>query len=288
MCPPVDLVADVARGDRDVTWDQDGALPTEPQALPRLLTGPVIVGRAWIQRVVAMEGIDRAVVLGAQAFTALFPLLIVYSSAVSTRGNSGFAERLIARFEITGASADSLRHAFTPLHGGDDGVTAAGMVLVVLSALAFTRALQRLYERAWQLEPLGLRATGWGLLWLGVLTTMLTLRVLTDPHLTGIAGVVVSLAIGTLMWAVTPFLLLARRMPWHRLVFGAVLTAVAMLAFSVIVVLVAPRTFGTAAASYGLIGVAFTIVGWLVSASFVVMASTALGAVAVEVRRDMG
>ena len=34
--------------------------------------------RDWIGRFVAVQGVDRAMAIGAQAYTALFPLLIVY------------------------------------------------------------------------------------------------------------------------------------------------------------------------------------------------------------------
>ena len=254
----------------------------EARTFPRLLTVPVRVTRNWIERIVEMEGVDRAVVLGAQAFTALFPLLIVYAALVAPGGESGFVERLIARLEIEGTSAETLRRAFTPPPPAEGGITAVGAVLVIVSALTFARAMQRLYERAWKLEPLGMRATGWGLLWLGGLTVVLTLRTIADMELTGTADVAASLALGTVVWLATPFVLLARRVPFAALLPSAVLTAAAMFVFSIVMVVVAPRTFGTSAEAYGLIGVAFAIVGWLISASLVVMASTALGAVIAE------
>jgi membrane protein len=245
------------------------------------MLAPLQLVRAWIERVVEMEGIDRAVVLGAQAFTALFPLLIVYASLVSRSGESGFADHLVDRLAISGPSADSLRSAFAPPETGG-GTRFFSALLVLVSALAFTRAMQRLYERAWRLKPLGLRATGWGLLWLGGLAVFAATRNFADNELSGLPDVTVSLAISTLLWIASPFVLLARRVPWQRLLPGALMTAAAMLVFSVALVVFAPHTFGSAAASYGLIGVAFAIVGWLVAAAMVIMASTALGAVVAE------
>jgi membrane protein len=245
------------------------------------MLAPVQLVRAWIERIVEMEGIDRAVVLGAQAFTALFPLLIVYASATSPGGESSFAERLIDRFDISGSSADSLRQAFAPQEP-DSGVKALSVVLVIVSALAFTRAMQRLYERAWRIKALGMRATGWGLLWLACVVVFASVRNVVDGELQGLPDVAVSLALSTLLWIGSPFVLLARRVPWRRLLPGALLTAAAMLVFSGAIVVGAPRTFGTAAAEYGLIGVAFAIVGWLVGAAMVIMASAALGAVVAE------
>jgi len=257
----------------------------EARTLPRLLTAPLQVGRAWIERIVAMQGIDRAVVLGAQAFTALFPALIVYASLVSPGGEEGFAERLIDRLNISGPSAETLRRAFTPPES-DTGVTVLSAALVMISALAFARAMQRLYEHAWNVEPRGMRTTGWGVVWLAGLLAFVSLRGLADNELVGIGDIIVSLALSTLLWLATPFVLLARRVSWQRLLPGAALTALAMLAYSLVMVAVAPHSFGSAADAYGLIGVAFAIVGWLVAAAFVVMASTALAAVIAQEPRD--
>jgi hypothetical protein len=45
----------------------------------------------------------------------------------------------------------------------DSGVSVIGVVLLVISALSFTRALQRLDVRAWRLDKLGVRGNLWGL-----------------------------------------------------------------------------------------------------------------------------
>jgi membrane protein len=229
-----------------------------------------------------MEGIDRAVVLGAQAFTALFPLLIIYTALIAPGGGTDFAGRLIERLELTGTAAESLREAFAPPADVDESVSTAGVLVLVVSALSFTRAMQRLYERAWKLQPLGMRASGWGLLWLAGLVLFLSVRTVIDRALTGPTDVIVSVACGTLLWIATPFVLLARRERWQALLPGAFVTAIAMTAFSVAVVLVAPRTFTTSASEYGVIGVAFAVVGWLIAAAFVIMAAAALGAVIAE------
>jgi membrane protein len=229
-----------------------------------------------------MEGVDRAVVLGAQAFAALFPLLIVYSALVDPGGGTGFVDRVIERLDLTGSAAESLRRAFAPAEEVEDSITTASAVILVVSALTFTRAMQRMYERAWRLEPRGLRATGWGLLWLAGLAGFLTVRQIADHALTGPIDVIVSLAFGTLLWLATPFVLLARRESFRALVPGALLTALTMTAFSVATVLVAPRTFASSASAYGVIGVAFALIGWLIAAAIAIMLAASLGAVIAE------
>jgi membrane protein len=248
----------------------------------RLLQPPLRLVRAWVERVVEMEGVDRAVVLGAQAFAALFPLLIVYSAVLDRGGSTAFVERLIERLDLSGSAADSLRQAFAPEEAVESSVTAFSVLILVVSALTFTRAMQRMYERAWRLEPRGLRSTGWGLVWLAGLAVYGSLRQAIDGALAGPADVIGSIALGTALWLVTPFILLARREAFRALLPGAVLTAASMTTFSVVTVVAAPRSFTTSASAYGLIGVAFAMVGWLIAAAIVVMLAAALGAVIAE------
>jgi membrane protein len=221
-------------------------------------------------------------VLGAQAFSALFPLLIVYAAMVAPEGRSGFAERVIDRFDLRGDVAEDVHTAFAPPETVEHSVTAIGVVLLVISALAFARAMQRVFERAWGLEPLGVRASGWGLLWLAGLVLYFSARQAVDGALTGPLDAVVSIALGTLVWTATPLVLLARRLHWRALLPGAAVTAVAMTALSVAAVLLGPRTIASSAVSYGLIGIAFALSGWLVVYGIVIAATAALGAVIAE------
>jgi membrane protein len=248
----------------------------------KLLQPTLRLLRAWVDRVVEIEGIDRAVVLGAQGFSALFPLLIVYSSLLDPGGSTAFVDRLIDRLELSGSAADSLRRAFAPPEAVQNSVTAFSAVILVVSALTFTRAMQRLYERAWRLRPRGMRSSGWGLLWLAGITVFLSLRQVVDGAFSGPADVIVSIALGTVLWLMSPFILLARREAFRALLPGALLTALAMTAFSVVTVVLAPRSFASAANAYGLIGVAFAMIGWLIAAGIVIMLAATLGAVIAE------
>jgi membrane protein len=248
----------------------------------RLLQPPLRFARAWVERVVEMEGVDRAVVLGAQAFSALFPLLIVYSAVLDPGGSTSFVERLIERLDLTGSAADSLREAFAPEEDVQSSVTAFSVVILVVSALTFTRAMQRLYERAWRLEPRGMRNSGWGLVWLAGIAVFASLRQIIDGAFSGPTDVIASIALGTVLWLLSPFILLARREAFRTLLPGAVVTAASMTLFSVATVFAAPRSFATSASAYGVFGVAFAMVGWLIAAGIVIMLATSLGAVIAE------
>src|ERR1700759_2439304 len=114
--------------------------------------------------------------IGASAYTALFPLLIVYASVLPRDSNRSFAETLIKRMDLSGSTADAVRAAFAPPGAVQSGVTVLSVVLLIISALSFSRALQRLYEGAFGLEKRGMRDTKYDLLWLAVICAEAVVR----------------------------------------------------------------------------------------------------------------
>ena len=150
------------------------------ERLPRVLELRPIAAvmdfaRDWIARFIGVQGIDRSMAIAAQSYTALFPLLIVYASVLPS--DRDFADVLIQRFELTGAAAESVERAFAPSGDVRSSVTVVGAGLLLVSALSFTRGLQRLYESSFGLPTLGMRNTKWGLLWLVIGTTIFVLTV---------------------------------------------------------------------------------------------------------------
>jgi membrane protein len=233
------------------------------------------IGRRSLVRFVELEGFDRSMALAGQAFATLLPLMIVFG-AVAQGSSDEVAKDLIERFDVSGSAADTLRE--TVAQPPDSGLSAVGGVLLVISALSFTRALQRLYVRAWRLEPLGLRGNLWGLLWLAVFIAFWALQPAIIALFEGVVAFVVSLALSTLVWLFTPWLLVAKRIPWHRLLPQAFLNAVGLAAMAVGAAIYLPRAVASASAEFGILGVAFTLLSLLFAVAFVLVVTAALGA----------
>jgi membrane protein len=243
----------------------------------RLLAGPLEVGRDSAVRFFGLQGIDRATALAGQAFTALVPLLIVYGAFMSRADGRDFADQLVQVFHLRGSTAASLRSALAPANTVEDEASALGAVLLVFSALSFTRALQRLYRLAWDQPSLGLRAAKWGLAWLAIVVVVLTVRPIVLGGLHGVPRLVVSLVIVAALWLLTPYVLLGTRIAWRRLIPTALLTAAGMTALEVSSALWMPRTVAASARQFGVIGVAFALLSWLVAAGLVLVAAAAGG-----------
>jgi membrane protein len=263
-----------------------GSEPMRASLAERLVAFPLQLGRDWAVRFVQLQGFDRAVALAGQAFTALIPLLIVYTALVSKATGRDFADALIRVFGLSGSAATDLHHAFAPAGEVQSEVSAFGVLLLIVSALSFARALQRLYQLAWDQSSLGLKAAKWGLIWLALVIGVLTVRPLIVSGMGDLVRLVISLAIAGVAWLLTPFVLLARRVAWRRLVPTAALTAVGMTGLGVCSAVWMPRTVATSAQQFGVIGVAFAMLSWLVGAGIVLVLAAAGGAVIEDRRRD--
>lgn len=246
------------------------------------LLGAVIdFGRRLLARFLELEGFDRAMALAGQAFAALLPLLIVVGAVTPVAGKD-LATELVDRFDLSGQSAEALQSYVNQPAAVQDSVSIAGAVLLVFSALSFTRAMQRLYVRAWRLPKLGVAGNAWGLLWLLAFCVFWLLQPAVVGVFDGAVAVAVSFALSTLLWLLTPWILLARRIPWRRLLPQAVLTAVGTLAFSVASVIYMPRAVESAAREFGVIGLAFVLLSWLFVVALILVVTAALGAVLAE------
>jgi membrane protein len=226
-------------------------------------------------RFVELDGFDRAMALAGQTFAALLPLLIVVGSVSPTHDDT-LADALIDRFDLSGSAAEPLRAAVArPPHAG---ISAVGVVLLVISALSFTRAMQRLYIRAWRLDKLGLRANYWGLIWLALFVAFWSLQPAIVGLFSGVLAFSVSLALSTALWLLTPWLLTATSIPWRRLLPQALLTAVGLLALAIGSAFYLPRAVASASAQFGILGVGFTLLSLLFAISLVLVVTAALGA----------
>lgn len=236
------------------------------------------LGRRSFALFARMGGVDRAMGLAAQAFTAVFPLLIVASATLQGGDGDSFGDVLVRKLHLSGDAADAAREAFPDSGSVEQSISILSVLILLISALSFTRALQRLYEQAWGLEARGMRDTPWGLAWLAAMCSYLALIPALHEVLPPWARFVESVLGSFFLWLATPYLVLARRLPWRRLVPQAVLAAVGIAALQAGSAIYMPRAMASAADQFGTIGFAFTLVSWLFAAGLVIAGTAAVGA----------
>jgi membrane protein len=236
-----------------------------------------------LRRFLAIEAPQQATVLAAQAFTSLIPLMVV--AAAFAPGDSDLADRIVDRFGLEGESARSVHQLFASSGETESAITWVSVIILALAGLSFTRALQRVFQRAYERPRGGLKDQQRGLAWVLCLAVWVTLLAPLHESLEDLAGIVFAVAVSTasgfLLWLGTPMLLLGEP-DWRRLAPGALVSGFLGALVGVASSIYVPIVMDWSAERYGLIGIAFALQSWLLVAGFVVVAGAVIGATVVE------
>jgi membrane protein len=246
--------------------------------------------RALANEIQSIQIVDAAMALAAQSFLALFPLVIVVYAFAPPELASATLETFRLRFGLGGGSQDAMTDLLSARNALRSGISVVGVLLIVASATAFTRALQRIYERAWALPKLGVRGAAWR--WLAWLAGMLVYLIVIGfaVRLAG-AGAREGGLLGLgafFLWWWSPWLLLGGRVRWRALLPTALTTTVATAVLGAVSGIVMPRMIGSNESQYGPIGVVFAVEGWLVVVGGALVVCAALGAVLVKMDTPLG
>ena len=229
-----------------------------------------------------LRGVDRAMVLASQAFTALIPLLILVGAVLPAGNSSTVADAVIRRFGLDGQAADAVEAVFARPDTGSVGVFS--LLLLLISGISLTRRLQLMYVQAWRLPPLrGVRGSFNAAMGLTVLLVELALLYLVRTLVRELPfdwaiQVPLSWLAGMLLWTTIPWLLMDRRIGWRRLVPGGALTAVMASVYGVVTTLYMPPLMTSYSVRYGLFGVTIALVGWLLCVCLILISVTIVAA----------
>jgi uncharacterized BrkB/YihY/UPF0761 family membrane protein len=242
-----------------------------------------------VSRFQKVAGFDRSIALASGALTAMIPLTIALSAGSSQLGGKDTADRIIDRYDLTGGGAEAVRDIFAPPGGTSTSIGVIGFLFVLVAVLSYTRAMQRLFEQTWELEPLSVRNTFNGLLWICGLVLYIALSgiirgVLGHTRLELTAALLVApLTVVFLVWTGT--VLTARRIARRDIVPFAVLGSALLAVYSVGATVYVPHLFSTYATRYGVIGAVFALISALFCVMVVIVASAAAGR---EVKDELG
>ncbi|MGY0057739.1 YhjD/YihY/BrkB family envelope integrity protein [Streptomyces sp. LZ34] len=232
------------------------------------------------EQLLAVNTVEAAFRLAAQAFLTALPLLMAVAAFAPEGWKGLLADSVRSVVGVRGRALEELRRALAASGTTKNSSGAVGVVVALLSATAFSRALQAVCERCWNLPRTRIRVAAWRwllwvLVWLAVLFVQAPLR---RGFGTGIvSGLVLSLLSAVLLWWWTQHLLLGGRVGWLLLLPGAVLAGTGSVALGYASRLLMPRAVDRSLADYGPLGPVFTLLSWLVAVFLIVVAGLAIG-----------
>ena len=233
-----------------------------------------------VRHFIALQGIDRAVVISSQAFTALIPLLLLVTALAPADRSDVVAGAIVRRFELGGNSAVAVNQLFA--HSGDASIGLLSVFLLLFSGISLAGRLQRMYQQAWGLEArpgVGRAlnaALGFAVLVLGISVLYLARTLVGSLPAGDVLVAPLSIVASLLVWTVVPWLLLERRITLRRLLPAGALTAACSTIYGVVSTIYMPGMFASYSQRYGLFGVTLALIGWLLCIAVIVVASTAI------------
>jgi membrane protein len=238
-------------------------------------------------RLVEVRFLDRTVILAAQAFSAILPLFIVVTTISPQPGGDSPGAFMARRLGLAAEDVSSLQVAVIPPPSARASIGVLGVVLALLTATSFARALQRSYELAWRLPRAGLRAAWRPLALVIGLAVYVELLFLFGRLVRGIPAAtlledLVSFAAAWALWTGAGWILLGGRVRLRLLAAGGLLTAVGFAVLRRLSDFYLPALVASNQQQYGLLGVAFTLFSWLSACAFIIVVATVVGAVLAE------
>ncbi|MFF5965625.1 YhjD/YihY/BrkB family envelope integrity protein [Streptomyces collinus] len=233
-----------------------------------------------LPRLVALNIVEGAVRLAAQAFLAALPLLMTVAAFAPDGVQDLLADALQTVVGVQGDTLQEVRRAFDATGPAGNTVGAVGVLVTLASATAFSRALQAVCRRCWNLPRLPLRAAAWRwplwlVVWLGYLLLQAPIR--SGFGAGPVLGAVLSLLGTTLLWWWSQHLLLSARVGWSELLPGAVLAGTGTVVLSWAARLLMPTAMDRSLEEFGLLGPVFTFLSWLIAVFLVAVSGLALG-----------
>ncbi|MEU9798483.1 YhjD/YihY/BrkB family envelope integrity protein [Streptomyces sp. NPDC051000] len=235
-------------------------------------------------RLLSTNLLDGATRLASQAFLASVPLLFAVAAFAPQGMRDQLRDSLRAVFGLTGQADAQLQQVLGSSAGKSLRETTGviGLLMALISATSFSRAMARVCERAWQLPKSRTRIAAWR--WFAWLLALLLVVFMEGPIREGFGaglwvGVPLSFLLGVGVWLWTQHLFLAGRISWWALLPGAVLSAIATTVLSLSAALYMPAALNRALHEYGSLGLVLTLLSWLIVICAAVTFAVTIGAV---------
>ncbi len=190
-------------------------------------------------------------------------------------------QHLVERYGLKGDGAQAVSDLFDTGEDLASSFSVFSFFLLLVTILSFSRAIQRLFERTWELPPLSVRNTKNGLIWMcGLVVYALVTGIVRANYTSGVLEILTTAVLGLLSVAFVAWsgvLLSNRRITRHEVLPAAILVAVVAALLAIAGDIYVPRLFNSYAGRYGAVGAVFALISWLFVLMVGLVAAVAVG-----------
>jgi len=219
--------------------------------------------------------------LAAHVFTSILPILIVAGalrSRLDPRSGPIFAEHL----GLDEATADILEKS---LPGGAQELRATGVigvVLLLIAATSFARALERGLRSIWRTPPTSIRfAWRWPAtvvaVVLGIAFIVAARIFIRGPGATPVLEFIAETVIWGALWWTASWIVTNRRISLRELLPGSILAGLGFAVAGLYGRVFLPPLLADSANRFGVLGMAFTYIGWLLVLACILLVAATVG-----------
>jgi len=246
---------------------------------------------AW-RRYRAVEGPLQTALLSIYILVAVVPALLVMEEYLDPHPNS-LANSLVHHYRLNASTSELIHNVLGEGRSHELGSALIAIVSALVFGVGFGHVLQLVHARAWQLDlKTGISdQVGYGVVLAGLYGLLLLLLLQLNDFHTRSSVVKALLGIGwtgflMLFFAVSPWLLTHKQLPFRDLLPGAALTAVGIVALMVVSRYVMQFWVDLYARDYGGLGVVLALYFWIAICSGIIVWAAALSPALAE-RRDV-
>ncbi|SFS13680.1 membrane protein [Microbacterium sp. cf046] len=227
--------------------------------------------------------IDRGMTIAAHVFTSILPILIVAGalrSRLDPQTGPIFAEHL----GLDVPTADILEKS---LPGGAQELRATGvigLILLVIAATSFARALERSLRTIWRTPSVSIKFAWRWLVALAAVVAGLGLVVsarilVVGGGLVAVVEFIIEVVLWSGLWWLTSWIVVNRRVSLQQLLPGCVLAGIGFSVAGLVGKSFLPPLLADSATRFGVLGMAFTYIGWLLVLACILLIATTIGRV---------
>ena len=231
------------------------------------------VGRCLI-RYERINGAQQAAFIALNALLGLVPMILMTVALLRKAGIRSIRidQTLIHKLDLTGPVVQSVRGAFSTSGGQARAITIVAVLGGATTVIGFCGSIWRLFNAAMAKTRLpGLRASARGFVWLCAATAIVVLiqlcasasKVLSGTIFHHPARDIVRIIGASVIWLVSPRILITKRIPWRSLVPGAIFGGLTSGLVIILSNLYVPSLMNSYAVPFGAFGVAIALGFWI-------------------------